>query len=180
MPFTARLDLSALGLPRGIQLEPAFQAFGTLVKREAQRSARSKGGRRFWLQIADRTRVAEVSAAGVTVVNDHVAAAQKQFGGPIEARNRKYLTIPVNALARGRRASEFTQDLHVVRTGRGASLLGYDEGKGERRHFVALYALVKKTRPQRPDPFWPDEARARELALQAGKLALMAAGLPSA
>ena len=181
MPFAVRLDLAALAdLPAGFPMEATFQAFGTMVKREAQQAARAKGGRRFWLQIADRTRVAEFDAGHVTVVNDHVAAAQKQFGGPIQARNRKYLTIPVNPIARGRRASEFTQELHVLRTARGATLLGYDEGEGEARHFVALYALAKRTRPQRPDPFWPSTERAKELALEAATLALEAEGLTTA
>lgn len=181
MGISVRLDLASLGkLPREVPLEPAFQAFGTLVKREATRSALAKGGRRFWRQIADRTRVAEVSPSGVTVVNDHVAAAQKQYGGAIEARTRRYLTIPVAEIARGRRASEFPQELKVVRTSRGASLLGYDEGAGKSRRFVALYALCRRTRAQRPDPFWPSEERASELATQAGRLALRAAGLPSA
>ena len=173
MGLSVSIGFSELAeLPRAIPMEPVFQAFGTLVKREARRNAMAKGGRGFWLQVADRTRVAEVSADSVTVVNDHVAAAQKQFGGPIAARNRKALAIPVDPMARGRRPSEFTQPLKVVRTKRGASLLGYEEGRGAGRRFVALYALVKRTRPQRPDPFWPTPERARELAEEAARLAV--------
>ena len=158
------------GLPVGVSLESVFVAFGTLVKREVQRNCREKGGRHFWREVADATRVASVSDSGVTVVNEHVAAAQKQYGGPISAKNAKALTIPISSLARGKRAGEFPQRLFAIKGEDGRRILGYNKGRGKKRQFVPLYALVKRVN-QKPEPFWPDEAKARELLEHAKSLA---------
>ena len=158
------------GMPVGVNLLPVFQAFGTLVKREVRRNCRMKGGRHFWSEVADATRIAEVSDNGVTVVNDHVAAAQKQYGGPIVAKNAKALTIPISSLARGKRAGEFPQKLFAIKGEDGRRILGYNKGRGKKRQFVPLYALVKRVN-QKPEPFWPDEAKARELLEHAKRLA---------
>lgn len=159
-------------------MSAAYLAYGRLVVREVQRACRAKGGRHFWREVADATAVTECDADGVTVVNTHIAAAQKQFGGPIEAKNVKALTIPISALARGRRAGEFPQHLHTIKSRTGHSILGFDRGRGRAKIFTPLYVLVQKTRPQTPDPFWPSAPKAKELAAQAIRLAMRAGGAP--
>ena len=153
-------------LPEGVNLLAVFSGFGSLVKRQVKRNCREKGGRHFWSEVADATRVSEITEKGVTVENTHVAAAQKQYGGPIAAKAAKALTIPVDPMARGRRAGEFTQELFKVRTKEGKTLHGFNQG------FYALYVLVKRTKPQRAFPFWPDEEEARRLLEKAVNLAL--------
>ena len=167
------------GLPVGVSLESVFVAFGTLVKREVRRNCRAKGGRHFWSEVADATRVASVSDSGVSVVNEHVAAAQKQYGGPIAAKNAKALTIPISSLARGKRAGEFPQKLFTIKGEDGRRILGYSKGRGKKQQFVPLYALVKRVN-QKPEPFWPDEAKARELLEHAKRLAGAGTGGTSA
>lgn len=161
-------------LPDGVNLLAVFSGFGSLVKRQVKRNCREKGGRHFWSEVADATRVSEITEKGVTVENTHVAAAQKQHGGPIAAKVAKALTIPVDPMARGRRAGEFTQELFKVRTKEGKTLLGFNQGKGKKQRFYALYVLVKRTKPQRAFPFWPNEEEARKLLEKAVNLAVSA------
>lgn len=140
-------------------------AWGRGVALQAQRNALAKGGRRFWRALARSVNVRQVSPAGVEVASDHVAAAQKQFGGPIEApgkgpgsHNAKFLTIPIpGSSAEGRMAGEFG-NLFVLGkqddpNGRGGVLARAGAG-GE---VEPLFILVRRTKPQRPDPWFPDE-----------------------
>jgi len=164
-----KLETAVDKIPAGISLLAVHNAFGALVKRDVKRACLSHGGSRFWLEVADATRVLDVTEQGVTVENRHVAAAQKQYGGPIEAKKARALTIPVAPEAKGRRAGEFT-DLKKISLD-GKSLLGRQKGK---KGFEALYVLVRRTRPQNPEPFWPDEETAGKLLKKAVSLAKLA------
>lgn len=65
------------------------------------------GGRRtnFWAACARST--SYISRPGMaTILIAKVGFAQRLHGGPIQARNGKYLTIPANAEAYGRRARD--------------------------------------------------------------------------
>ena len=142
--------------------------WGAMIRLKAQETALSKGGRKFWREMARSVGVREVSAEAVQVYSNHVAAAQMQYGGRISAPGKhsespaKALTIPFpGSEAEGRRASEFTQDLFVPK---GTSVLGYsDDGE-----FVPLFILRKSVEGHK-DPWWPEE---RDVARMGERLAL--------
>lgn len=130
--------------------------WGAAVRLEAQRRCLSKGGRSFWRDVARSIVVVPVPGGSARVEARHVASAQKQYGGPIRARGRAaggsdYLTIPIDPMAEGRRARSFALGGVGLFRAPGTNVLGY----AERGVFYGLYALVKKTRPQRADPFMP-------------------------
>lgn len=144
-------------------LETVLVRTGRAVEQQAKRTARGKGGENFWYEVAERTHL-RVNGSMVRVDCDHVAAAQKQYGGTIRAKNVTFLTIPVSEEARGKRAAEFElggRDLFVLRTGDSA-LLGYDEGPSDDPTFVPLYVLKSEVY-QRPEPFFPTRQWAQEV-----------------
>ena len=135
--------------------------WGASVMFAAQSNARGKGGRRFWRQIAKATKLKSIGPASVEVATEHVAAMQKQFGGPIEAKGKdaggaEALTIPIAPEAEGRRAKDFTLGHRLFAIGEDLperGVLGYNEGG----KFVALYALRRRVEHQAPDPYFPEQ-----------------------
>jgi hypothetical protein len=132
-----------------------LMSWGARIRREAQRRAIAKGGRRFWREIA-RSIMLVPKSRMVTVEARHRAAAQKQYGGVIRAKGKggggaDALTIPISPESEGLRAANFTAaGLKLFRVG---NALGYSKDG----QFQPLFALVRQTKPQRPDPFFPDE-----------------------
>lgn len=155
---TPLLNRLALGLSparqRGLVL-----AWAIRVRDEAKRIARGKGGTRFWAQVPRTIHAVPRGTSAARVQVDHVAAAQKEFGGPIVAKPGKALTIPLNATAKRKRAREF-RDLFILP---GTNLLMRHVGPRSNGELVAMYLLVKRTRPQRPDPFMPNETKIASL-----------------
>jgi hypothetical protein len=153
---------------------PWLKRTGNRVAMQARKNARAKpsrpGGTGFWRKLAKTVNLDSVSATAVSVHTNHVAAAQKEFGGPIVAKNARALTIPIADEAKGKRASEFEQggrDLFVIPSDAAGSLgiLGYSTGDDD---FHALFALRKRTRPQAPNPFWPPNWQVADFMLQEG------------
>ena len=135
-----------------------FLTWGTVVRRDTQRRARSKGGRRFWREVERSVRLAAASDTGVAVYTEHVAARQKEEGGAIEAKNAGALTIPVAPEAEGKRASEFP-DLFRLKSKAGSDLLVNPMPDGG---IDPMFVLRKRTRPQKPDPFFtPNDVAAQ-------------------
>ena len=140
--------------------------WGTRVRKTAMETAIGKGGRRFWREVARSINLVERSKE-VTVEATHVAAAQKQFGGVIEAKGKagggaEALTIPITEEAEGQSAAKFVAaglQLFAIKSDSGNAVLGYSR-EGE---FVALFALVRRTKPQRPDPFFPEDGEIAEI-----------------
>ena len=141
-------------------------AWGRGVAAQAQRNARAKGGRRFWRDLARSVNMRSISAEGVEVFSDHVAAAQAQFGGTIEAPGKgpgshqaKALTIPFpgsEAERTGETAKEFVlggRKLFVLgkKDGVRMGVLGYDENG----QFVPLFILRRRV-TQKARPWFPD------------------------
>jgi len=148
---------------------PFLAVWGQRTAKEARTTARGKGGRHFWQDVARSVNLAAVSANTMSVHSTHVAAAQKQFGGVIEAKNARALTIPIADEAKGKRASEFEtggRDLFVLATDGGdpdmIGLLGYSEDD----EFHALFVLRRRTRRQAADPWWPETADVQAMGLQ--------------
>lgn len=145
-------DLEAL-LKRLDNRKGFYQVWGGRLNTKIRKNARAKGGKSFWRALADSTQVDYVSDRGASVVVQHIAAAQKQFGGRIAAKNSKYLTIPISDEARRKRAGEFSLvKLFTITSKKGNKILGYSDGD----KFNGLY-LLRKAVDQRADPFLPTD-----------------------
>lgn len=137
----------------------------------AMKNAMAKGGRRLWRAIARSVEVREQTLDGVSVSATHPAAAQKQFGGVIEApgkgpwaKGAGALTIPIpGTRAEGRMAGEFGELVLIQRSGGKAPLL-VKPAKG-RADFEPLFVLVKRTRRQSADPWWPSQEETNQTGL---------------
>lgn len=163
----AELDRDLVSLARRLgNVRNPLMRWGQRTAKTARENARAKGGRRFWFEVARSVSVRTVGAEAVSVATDHVAAAQKQYGGMIEAKNAKALTIPVSEEAKGRRASEFEgggRKLFVLPSQSGdpsaIGVLGYDDDGT----FHGLFALRRRLKaPQRAEPWWPTVAEVAE------------------
>lgn len=160
-----REELSGLAVSADVRRR-FLSRWGSEVVELARNKALSHGGCRLWPALARSTRLLSCDADSARIGCNHVAAAQKQYGGVIEARNRRCLTIPIHALSRGRRAAELEgYGLFVLRGGRSSGVLGYRDGG----RFVGLYALVKRTRPQRAEPWWPTGAEVLSCGVRTGR-----------
>lgn len=140
----------------GAQGARFLMRWGARVRVEAQTRAIAKGGRRFWRDVA---RSIDLRLVGdrVQVGAYHVAARQKQEGGPIRAKGKAaggadWLTIPISEEAEGQRAAKFALAGITLYARRG--LLGYDSASAF-GVFTPLYALRRETAPQDPEPFFP-------------------------
>lgn len=115
------------------------------------------GGERqnFWLQVARSVNAPRPSGNDqVTVAISHPAIRQKIEGGTITAKRAKFLTIPVDPRAYGRRASVLEQELgvHLFLRARGdRAYLAARTGEGSKAPIRVFYAL-KKSVTQAPDP----------------------------
>lgn len=149
---TASVDLQAL-IRQTNNKSGFFRVWGSQVRDKTRKNARAKGGRSFWREISDSVQVDSVSDLSATIGIHHVAAAQKQYGGRIEAKKAKALTIPIAEEAKRKRVAEFSfKDLFMIKSKRNNDILGYEEG----RQFKALY-LLRKAVEQEADPFMPTD-----------------------
>lgn len=130
-----------------------FRIWGSKSRDQGRRNARAKGGRHFWREVSDSIQVDEVSASKAVIGVHHVAAAQKEYGGRIVARNSRALTIPIDDESRGKRAAEFGfKDLFLIKSKNDNSILGYNDNGA----FKGLY-LLRKAVEQQPEPFMPND-----------------------
>ena len=146
--------------------------WGAGVRRKAQLNALAKGGRRFWRDVARSVRMLDASVSGATIDTTSPGGAHKQVGGPISApgkgpwaKGRESLSIPINTMSEGRMPGEFKGLFRLPKT----NLLVIPGGKKSIHPFIKLFVLVKSTRPQRANPWWPQSAYVNRLGL---KLAL--------
>lgn len=128
-----------------------FKVWAHKTSLMAKTSARShsKGGR-FWLSIANLTKVTSANDSGAVVSCLHFAGAQKEFGGTIKAKNAKFLTIPIAPEAKGKRAGEFENTFVMG----GIIFQGIEHGKKKDGGLKALFVL-KKSVTQDAEPWWP-------------------------
>lgn len=143
--------------------------WGTRIRKKAILTANGKGGKKFWKEIARSVNIREASATGLLVAADHVAAAQKQFGGVIRAKGKAgggadALTIPISEEAEGRRAADFALSGYKLfalgMEDDGEGVLGYEDEGGI---FEPLFALRKATKFQKPDPWFPTEKQVAQM-----------------
>ena len=150
--------------------QPFLLRWGQRVAITARNAARGKGGRRFWNDVARSVRVNAVSATAVTVGSNHVAAAQKQFGGEIRPVNAAARTIPIADEAEGKRAGEFAlggRRLFVLDRDAGdtVGILGYSDND----RFHPLFVLRRRV-VQRPDPWFPEGREVERLGIAEAEL----------
>lgn len=136
---------------------PLFKTWSTVVVNKARSNARAKGGRRLWRQIADYTRVTACSQRGATIECLSYIGVHKEFGGPIQAKNKAALTIPIHRMAYGQTAAELEMSgIRLFRPGSPGmkkNLLVTADGNG---NLIPVFALCRRTRPQRADKWWPE------------------------
>jgi hypothetical protein len=121
-------------------------------------------------------------SSGVSVATDDIIAAQRQFGGTINAKPGGALTLPVAPEAYGHRAGEFT-NLFMIKQG-GFAILAAIGGTAFRQNtksgekglerlsaglldasrFTIMYLLLKSV-TTRPHPFWPTIDQALDRAI---------------
>lgn len=129
---------------------------------EARESARKKGGRRWWRDLARSVQVRSVGPESAEVSSNQVGAVIKQYGGVIRPVRARVLTIPIAPEAKGKRAYEMDRPDRPLFRLAGTRLLGYSTGRGKNQRFKALYVLAPKA-VQKPDPWFPDNARVMSL-----------------
>jgi len=125
---------------------------------EARATARGKGGRRWWRDLARSVQVRSTGTDSAEVSSSQPGAVIKQYGGVIRPVNARVLTIPIDPEAEGKRAYELERPDRPLFRLPGTRLLGYSKGSGKKKEFKALYVLASKS-VQRPDPWFPNDAR---------------------
>ncbi|CAN5546117.1 hypothetical protein BH09VER1_BH09VER1_24630 [soil metagenome] len=101
------------------------------------------GGNRthFWNEVRDSVQQPQLEGDGVSIAITHPVIAAKIYGAIITAKNASALTIPINQLAYGRRASVFEDETgkKLFRPKGKNVLMAEIGGKA-----VPIYALVKQ------------------------------------
>ena len=135
-----------------------FATIRMTMERSLKDSARAKGGRRFWNDLAN-TVSGESDADSAIAGATHPAAAIREFGGTISAPGKgpgatgaKYLAIPVHPAAEGKSPREIN-DLFCV-----ANYLLKDLGNGD----AELFYVLKKSVEHPADPWLPSENERNE------------------
>lgn len=131
--------------------------------REGRDTARSKGGRRWWRDLARSVQVRRVNAGTAEVSSNQPGAVLRQYGGVIRPVRAKALTIPIDPESEGKRAYELERPDRALFRLPGTRLLGYSHGKGKDKAFKPLYVLASKA-VQKPDPWFPADSRVMQLA----------------
>jgi hypothetical protein len=142
------------------------------VERKAKANALSKGGRHFWVSEIVNSIHTETMGRNRVVGSTHVAAAHKQYGGPISAPGkgegalgRQVLTIPVGKAKTNRWDTDKAQaagyDLFKIKgkAGRGLLFGRRTRGKSNRsRNKDELLFVLRKSVMQAPDKWFPQGA----------------------
>lgn len=162
-----KVDRTLAKLVRRVRRPSAFlRTWGAEVAKKARANARAKGGKNFWREVAQATRLREVTDEHAIVSSDHVAAAQKEHGGVIKPKKAKALTIPIADEAYGKTAGDFEgggRDLFVIpgKSPETKGILGFSDGD----QFHPLFVLRTKV-TQKPDPFWPTPSEVSDLGVK--------------
>jgi len=112
--------------------------------------ANSLGGNRthFWLEVRDAVQQPEPIPGGVSIVIGHPVISGKIYGAIVTPQEKEALSIPIHALAHGRRPSVFEEENNTkLFRPKGKRILMAEIG-GE---VVPIYALAKRVNLA-PDP----------------------------
>ena len=151
-------DLETLSALAKLTPEQYMRAWSTVVKQAAEKNLRDRIGGDFGHDLArsavqiDETPLRhDVYVGGENgYIAEHV-----HTGGVIRPKNSKYLAIPIDRSVKGLFARE-VPDLVFMRANGKAFL-----ARQMKRKIKPLFVLVKQTKPQRPRPWFPDQAEAQ-------------------
>ena len=169
---------------------PMLDVAAMEVERKAKANALAKGGRHFWVSEIVNSLHTEAVGGSRVVGSTHVAAAHKQYGGPISAPGRgegalgrQALTIPVGKARENRWDTDKAQaagyELFKVKTKEGRGLLfgRRTRGKGNRsRRKDELLFVLRKSVMQAPDKWFPEGAELEQCVRQGIDLYLSTKG----
>jgi hypothetical protein len=132
-----------------------FRKIGSQVARKARDTARAKGGKNFWAQIASSVSY-KANSEQVVVGASHYAAGHKETGGTISApgkgamsRGRKYLSIPISPVSYGKSPGDFNGLFKIVSKA-GNLLLFRKAGDGIEPLFCLKKSVFQKAYPWFP------------------------------
>lgn len=179
--FRQAMDALArqIGRPR-----PVLQAAARDISRTLQRHFRDRnrtpnrlGGTRthWWAGVARATAVASVTDQQAVVSISEPGIGLHYLGGVVQAKEARYLTIPIHPMAHGKRARQVELEtglrIWVQRLSGGGRNLVQTLPDGSLR---ALYALKESVRiPRDPDAL-PSQAALEQSALRAAQAVVSA------
>lgn len=142
-----------------------LERVGGEVANEARNNAYSRPGRSFWRNIGNSVSM-QKKGQSVIVGSVHEAAAQKQFGGPIEAPGKgpgalgaKALTIPLGEARDNRwntRDAKEKFNLFLVKSNGKSILFGSLKSRSKKKREAQPLFLLKKRVMQQADPWFPE------------------------
>ena len=143
-----------------------LERVGGEVANEARNNAYSRPGRSFWRSMGDSVSMQKTGKSVVVVGATHEAAAQKQFGGPIEAPGKgpgalgaKALTIPLGEARENRwntRDAKEKFNLFPVKSNGKSLLFGTLKSRSKKNAEAQPLFLLKKRVMQQADPWFPE------------------------
>lgn len=142
---------------RASDIAPVMKVWGKMTERETKRSAKAKGGKRFWREVADAVHLEAITSTGFIVNISHVAARQKEFGGiirPVKAKALAFAVPKARAEVNGMRPGEYAQRMgKALFRPKGTRILAVSDPAAS-RGFRPIFVLSSKAE-QDPDPFLP-------------------------
>lgn len=153
-------------IAKSLQSALVLERIGGEVANEARNNAYTRPGRSFWRKMGNSV-VLEKRGPNVIVGATHEAAAQKQFGGPIEAPGQgpdalkaKALTIPLGEARDNRwntRDAKEKFNLFLVKSNGKSILFGSLKSRSKKTKSEAKpLFLLKKRVLQQADPWFPE------------------------
>ncbi len=140
-----------------------FATIRTTMERCLKDSARNKGGKSFWRDVANSV-TGESDTDSAIIGATHPAAAIRQFGGTISAPGQgpgatgaKHLAIPVHPAAKGKSPREINGLFCAVRKRDGAMFLFRKLNDD-----IELFYVLKKSVEHPADPWLPSENKRTE------------------
>jgi hypothetical protein len=104
---------------------------------------------------------------GIKIAITHVGAAQRYFGGPIEAKNGGKLTIPVHPDAHGERARDF-DDLSPIYFEDGTGVLVRKNSDAPGDIGEVFYRLLERVNQKADPTVLPPEKDLQAAAFESG------------
>ena len=142
-----------------------LERVGGEIANEAQNNAYSRPGRSFWRNIGKSVSM-QKKGQSVIVGAAHEAAAQKQFGGPIEAPGKgpgavgaKSLTIPLGEAKENRwnvDKASMKFNIFLVKSRGKRLLFGTLKSRTKKNAEAQPLFLLKKRVMQQADPWFPE------------------------
>ena len=156
-------DLETLSALAKLSPEQYMRAWSTVVKQAAEKNLRDRIGGDFGhdlarsaVQIDEAPLHHDVYVGGENgYIAEHV-----HTGGVIRPKNSQYLAIPIDRSVKGLFAREVDGLVFLRKKDEGPNGRAF-LARPMKRKIKPLFVLVKRTKPQRPRPWFPDQAEAQ-------------------